>query len=41
MNVIDYITEEVRRQGHDVTQVGGLERVGWPDDLFGERIANP
>lgn len=29
MTVIEYCTEEVRRQGHDVTQVDGLERVGW------------
>ncbi len=27
--VIDYITEEVRRQGHDVTALDGIERVGW------------
>lgn len=29
MNVIAYITEEVTRQGHDVTTLDGIERVGW------------
>lgn len=27
--VIEYVTEEVRRQGHDVTELDGIERVGW------------
>jgi len=27
--VIGYVTEEVERQGHDVTQIDGIERVGW------------
>lgn len=27
--VIAYITEEVTRQGHDVTVLDGIERVGW------------
>lgn len=29
MTVIDYITEEVTRQGHDVDALDGIERVGW------------
>lgn len=29
MNVIEYCTEEVRRQGHDVTFVDGIIRVSW------------
>jgi hypothetical protein len=29
VNVIEYVTEEVRRQGHDVTQLDGIERVAW------------
>ena len=29
MNVIEYVTEEVERQGHDVTSLDGIERVGW------------
>ena len=29
MNVIDYITEEVERQGHDTTVLDGIQRVGW------------
>lgn len=29
MNIIDYIVEEVERQGHDTFTVDGLERVGW------------
>lgn len=28
-SVIDYCAEEVQRQGHDVTKVDGIERVGW------------
>lgn len=29
MTVIDYVKEEVRRQGHDICALGGIERVGW------------
>ncbi len=29
MNVIDYVTEEVSRQGHDILMLDGIERVGW------------
>lgn len=29
MTVIEYCTEEVRRQGHDVHTLDGIERVGW------------
>lgn len=29
MDVIDYVREEVRRQGHDVRSRDGIERVGW------------
>lgn len=27
--VIGYVTEEVLRQGHDIAQLDGIERVGW------------
>jgi hypothetical protein len=27
--VVEYVTEEVRRQGHDVQSLDGLERVSW------------
>ena len=27
--VVDYIVEEVKRQGHDITVLDGLERVAW------------
>ena len=27
--VIDYVREEVRRQGHDIFALDGIERVGW------------
>jgi hypothetical protein len=27
--VIDYVAEEVRRQGHDVSALDGITRVGW------------
>lgn len=29
MTVIEYCTEEVKRQGHDVGGLDGIERVGW------------
>lgn len=29
MNVIDYCKEEVRRQGHDITEHEGIERTAW------------
>jgi hypothetical protein len=29
MTVIEYCTEEVRRQGHDIHALDGIERVGW------------
>lgn len=29
MRVIDYVIEEVSRQGHDVEVLDGIERVGW------------
>ena len=29
MSIIEYVTEEVSRQGHDVTAIDGLERVSW------------
>jgi len=38
MKVIDYITEEVRRQGHDVLDLDGIERVGWMLDAWSHAI---
>ena len=32
--VVEYVTEEVSRQGHDVTQLDGIERVGWMLDAW-------
>lgn len=29
MTVIEYVTEEVRRQGHDTAKLDGIQRVGW------------
>jgi hypothetical protein len=29
VTVIEYATEEVRRQGHDIYTLDGVERVGW------------
>ena len=29
VNVVDYVKEEVERQGHDTTTLDGIERVGW------------
>jgi hypothetical protein len=34
MNVIDYVREEVTRQGHDVESLDGIERVGWMLDAW-------
>lgn len=34
MTITDYCTEEVRRQGHDVTALEGLERVAWMLDAW-------
>jgi len=34
MTVTEYISEEVQRQGHDITQLEGLERVGWMTDAW-------
>jgi hypothetical protein len=34
MNVIDYVREEVTRQGHDVETLDGIERVGWMLDAW-------
>ncbi len=34
MNVIDYVTEEVSRQGHDILTLDGIERVGWMLDAW-------
>jgi hypothetical protein len=41
MNVVEYITEEVRRQGHDVKALGGLERVGWMLDAWLYALRTP
>lgn len=34
MTVIEYVTEEVRRQGHNVAARDGIERVGWMLDAW-------
>lgn len=34
MTIIEYVTEEVERQGHDTTRVDGLQRVGWMLDAW-------
>lgn len=38
MGVIQYVTEEVRRQGHDVTKLDGIQRVGWMLQAWGLAI---
>lgn len=46
MNVIEYVTEEVKRQGHDVRKLDGIERVSGLQSRFlargrkGRRMAN-
>lgn len=36
--VIDYVAEEVRRQGHDIAVLDGIERVGWMLDAWSYAI---
>ena len=38
MNVIEYVTEEVTRQGHDVLKVDGIKRVSWMLDAWAYAI---
>jgi hypothetical protein len=40
MNVIEYCTEEVRRQGHDITLLDGIQRVGWMLDGWTYALVN-
>jgi Fic/DOC family len=35
LSVIEYVAEEVSRQGHDVTRMDGIERVGWMLNAWG------
>lgn len=34
ISVIEYCTEEVGRQGHDTSELDGIERVGWMLDAW-------
>lgn len=34
MTVIEYVTEEVRRQGHDIHSLDGIQRVAWMLDAW-------
>jgi hypothetical protein len=38
-SVIDYVREEVTRQRHDVTQLGGIRRVAWMLDAWAYALA--
>jgi len=38
MGVIEYVTEEVRRQGHDIHTLDGIERVGWMLDAWSQAL---
>ncbi len=40
MTVIEYVTEEVRRQGHNVKALDGIQRVGWMLDAWSYAIRN-
>jgi Fic/DOC family len=35
MTVVEYVTEEVRRQGHNIYDLDGIERVGWMLNAWG------
>jgi hypothetical protein len=37
--IVDYVREEVARQGHDITKPEGLYRVGWMLEAWGRAIA--
>lgn len=39
-HVIEYITEEVRRQGHDVLALDGIRRVGWMLNAWAIALSN-
>ena len=41
MRVIEYITEEVSRQGHNVFVLDGIERVGWMLDAWSYAMGEP
>lgn len=42
ISIIEYCAEEVRRQGHDVTKVDGVERVGWMLEAWARMmVSNP
>ncbi len=38
-SVIDYVAEEVTRQGHDIHSLDGIERVGWMLDAWSYALA--
>jgi hypothetical protein len=40
MTVVDYVTEEVYRQGHDLSTLDGVERVGWMLDAWSYALRN-
>jgi hypothetical protein len=40
MIVIDYVREEVERQGHNIHTLDGIERVGWMLDAWAHALAN-
>jgi hypothetical protein len=41
MNVIDYVREEVHRQGHNVAALDGIARVGWMLDAWCWALSEP
>lgn len=41
MEVVDYVREEVERQGHDTTSLDGIERVGWMLGAWGYALVRP
>ena len=40
MNVIEYCTEEVQRQGHDIALLDGIQRIGWMLDGWSYALVN-
>ncbi len=41
MNVVEFVTQEVRNQGHDIAALDGIERVGWMLNGWAYALAAP
>jgi Fic family protein len=39
--IVDYVVEEVERQGHDTSTLDGIERVGWMLNAWAYALGSP